>query len=666
MFIPLSIRRTILLCLAVLLIAQALFMPIMLTVVFGIIWLSLYLSFKKNQNGIAKIWTLLLTLCALISIYWSYKTFLGVEAGVAVLSTFLFAKALESKNKRDVIILFNFALFVMASCFLLSQSFAMALVVLLGLIICFVGLYRLQIEEFETISSNTKHSFSKDFGHVGNFILYALPFFIILFLFFPRLAPLWHVPIQEQKGVTGMSDSMSPGDLAELSQSTALAFRIVGDLSKMPPRSELYWRAMVLDEYDGRKWTSSFINQRQMPRQNALDNPTTLKFDYQYLAADPKVQWIMSLEKSLPMDLAYQLRQDWSIVPNRLNLRTQPIPLKWLGDAQISHPVRTNLFNQINTRVILERDQQAQSLAKQLFQLSEQQPERYIQNVLQWYKQNGFSYTLSPGTLGNNRVDDFLFQSRQGFCEHYASSFAMLMRYVGIPARIVVGYQGGQFALDRKSWEVRQLDAHAWTEVFLNGVWQRYDPTAMIAPQRIDEGMQNYMDLQNNQLGLNDSEWKFQQYNVLKKMRIWSDYASYQWQSKVVGYNAESQQNWLKKLGLQSSYALIPLMLGTLSLILLVYFMWMYKKRLSNFTEMECEIKKFSKKLNLTQQKNVSETFQAWMQRLAEPLADEERIYFKRAADIQKQLSYSPEGHSSQKFKLFKASLKKCTDVLKN
>jgi transglutaminase-like putative cysteine protease len=122
----------------------------------------------------------------------------------------------------------------------------------------------------------------------------------------------------------------------------------------------------------------------------------------------------------------------------------------------------------------------------------------------------------------------------------------MLMRYAGIPARVVTGYQGGQLAPDNQSWEVRQLDAHAWSEVYLNGKWQRIDPTAMIAPQRIDTGMQNYLAQDETVWGDQQSEaWRLQQFKFLKNMRIWSDYLSYQWQSKVVGYDVEKQKNWL-------------------------------------------------------------------------------------------------------------------------
>lgn len=661
-----SVRIAILISLALLLMAQALFLPLAVVVVFVTMWLSLWINYRKNATPLRKVWAFALTLTALASIYLSYKTLIGVDAGVAVLSTFLFAKALETKNKRDVIILFNFALFVSASCFLLSQSFAMAVMILLCLMTCLMGMYRLQHAAFEQKNSQILPTLKQDLGHVTKFLLYALPFFVLLFMFFPRLPPLWHIPIPENKGVTGISDSMSPGDIAELSQSTALAFRILGNMQQLPPRSELYWRAMVLDEYDGARWSSSFFNQQPLATKTQLQIQQHKRFDYQYLAADPKVLWVMALEKSLVLEPRYQLRQDWSITPRRLTARSQPIELRWVGQASTQLDANQQRWlMRLNTKRIADRDPQAQKLAQQLFRDSGQNPEQYIEKVLKWFQQQGFAYSLTPGTLGQHRVDEFLFQSKQGFCEHYASSFALLMRYVGIPARVVVGYQGGQLALDQKSWEVRQLDAHAWTEVYLQGVWQRFDPTAMIAPQRIDAGMQDYMEIEGHALANQQSAWAYRHYTLLKKMRIWSDYANYQWQSKVVGYNAESQQHWLKKLGLNSHYASVLILIGSLLGVLALYFIGLYVKKYRSQSEIQRVIQRFVKQLNPEQQKYPSESFAAWMQRLSLDLDLEQQKPFQQAAQYYNQQVYSAP-LNSENIHFLNSLLKICANVLKS
>lgn len=596
-----KIRISIVLTLGLIILAQVAFIPVLLSIIFVISLLCIWI-FLKRQKPFPKIGTFLLTGLALGSIYLSHQIFIGVEAGVAVLSTFLFAKSLETKNRRDLIILFNFALFVAASSFLYSQSFGMAVVIILCLLSCLIGLYRIQTSEFQQSQQSPRIALQQDAKYVGSFVLYALPFFILLFIFFPRLPPLWHIPIPENKGVTGIGDSMSPGDIAELSQSNALAFRIIGDVSKLPPRSELYWRALVLDEYDGQRWTSSFINQQPLIRQPGEVVPVSPSgWNYQYLAADPSVFWVMGLEKSMPLERRYYNRQDWSIVPRRLTQRVEPIHLQWLGSQNTESILPEQFVQRLNTQTQVHLDTQAQQLAQRLYLQSGEDPRRYIRTVLNWYQQNHFVYTLKPGVLGKNRIDEFLFKSRQGFCEHYASSFVMLMRYVGIPARVVTGYQGGQLAPDGKSWEVRQLDAHAWTEVWIDQRWQRFDPTAMVAPQRIDDGMQNLIS-QDERVWASNSGWTSQRNVWLTKLRVWSDYASYQWQSKVVGYNAESQQGWLAKLGLSSVYSSVIILISGIGILILLYIIKIYLKArqlqspfdysIQQFNQPEFDIKK--------------------------------------------------------------------------
>lgn len=657
-----KIRTSIVLTLSLILIAQMAFIPVLLSIIFAISILCIWI-YLKRQQPFPKIGTFLLTVLALGSIYLSYQSFIGVEAGVAVLSTFLFAKSLESKNRRDLIILFNFALFVAASSFLYSQSFGMAIVIVLCLISCLIGLYRIQTSEFEQEPTTQRAALQQDAKHVAKFILYAIPFFILLFIFFPRLPPLWHIPIPENKGVTGISDSMSPGDIAELSQSSALAFRIIGDVSKLPPRSELYWRALVLDEYDGQRWTSSFVNQQPLMRQPMDSSPVPVGWNYQYLAADPSVFWIMGLEKSIPVERRYYNRQDWSIVPRRLTQRVEPIPLQWIGTQYDPQAVGQYLAR-INTQVQRRLDPQAQQLAQRLYTQSAEDPRRYVQNILNWYQQNNFVYTLKPGQLGQNRIDEFLFNSRQGFCEHYASSFVMLMRYVGIPARVVTGYQGGELAPDRKSWEVRQLDAHAWTEVWLDQKWQRFDPTAMIAPQRIDGGMQNLLS-QDERVWSNNSTWTSQNNQWMTKMRVWSDYASYQWQSKVVGYNAESQQNWLSKLGLSSAYSSIIVLLGSIALLILAYGLRIYLKARQAQSPFDRAIQQLNQSLADDLKKQPAETFHHWMQRLSQQVKIENQSAFIEAIRIFEKYLYSGAELTDQELKKFKYLLKNCADSLK-
>ncbi|OTG83559.1 transglutaminaseTgpA domain-containing protein [Acinetobacter sp. ANC 4648] len=660
-----AIQISIILSLSLILVAQLAFIPIALSLVFLCMILNLVVKDRYTiatthiKFFIFKCVKIFSVIFALGIIYLNYKTFLGVDAGMAVLAAFLYAKALETKNKRDLIILFNFALFVSAGLFLYSQSIWMALLVFSCLVSCLVGLYRIQTSQFEQNMSGFQ-LLKTDIQHILKVIALAVPFFILLFLFFPRLPPLWQIPVASSQGVTGMSDRMSPGEIAELSQSSALAFRILGDMQQLPKRPELYWRAIVLDQYDGTTWTSSENNQQPQVIEN-IKKPKWI-WSYQYLAADDHVQWVMALERSIPAQEYFQLHQDGAITPTQMVQRTQPIKLQWLGSRinDLEHLSKLEQDNNLN--FIQSSDPQAQQLARDIFTQSHQNPAVYIQRILQWYQQNNFSYTLAPGKLGNNRIDTFLFQSKQGFCEHYASSFAMLMRYVGIPARVVLGYQGGQLAPDRQSWEVRQLDAHAWTEVYLQGKWHRYDPTFIIAPQRIDQGMQDYISEQRLVLGGEGSTWRYPQYSMLKSFNIWSDYASYQWQSKVVGYDAAKQNGWLEKFGLNSSYryALI-LIFGTLFLgaIYFVVYRWNISRNLSALDKV---IHSFSKSLSAEHKKMQSETFQQWMLRLS-AFSDRTHV-FEQVNTVFQKIMYLEQKDSTM-ISFLEKLLKECATELK-
>ena len=421
---------------------------------------------------------------------------------------------------------------------------------------------------------------------------------------------------------------------------------------------------MVLDQYDGQKWTSSFINQQSIADDTLTQISTFKKWNYQYLPADVAIPWIMALEYSQPLERRYQLRQDWSIQAYRQVQRVEPIALQWMGNVQFGQSELSKIQRSINLKAPEHMDLKAQQLAQQLFKQSDENPKRYIQNVLQWYRNNGFSYTLQPGLLGQHRIDEFLFQSKQGFCEHYASSFVMLMRYAGIPARIVVGYQGGQPSPDAKSWEVRQLDAHAWTEVFVDGRWKRYDPTAMIAPQRIEQGMQDLMSQDTSVWG-ESSRWHVQRYSVLNKMRIWSDYVSYQWQSKVVGYNAETQRGWLQKLGLQSSYSLVLLIMISIGGLVLLYWCAIFWCKRAQTSEYDIVIQSFSRSLTTEQRKQDAETVNKWLLRLAQDVKPEQQVLFKQAGDYYQQMRYSNR-LNSKSIQQFKQMLKTCASALKN
>lgn len=653
-----AIYFCILAALGLILIGQVSFLPVTLSGLWGIVWLTLVWRYHKQKiTPMPKLLLVAFTLVSVALIYIQYQSLLGVEAGVAFLTTCLFAKSLESKNTRDLLIVFNFALFVSASLLLYSQAFWMAMIVFGALLMCLMGLYRLQTDLFKQ-KNQTRNQLKQDIRQILKFVGIATPFFILLFMFFPRLPPLWAIPIQQNHATTGISDRMSPGDIAQLSQSSALAFRVIAPMYDLPGQPELYWRALVLDQYDGSTWSSSFDNQ-QLKRIPV----SSRRVSYQYLPADEQASWIMGLEYSIPQERYLQLYQDDSIRPSKLVKRNQPIHLLWLGQIAAEPVYLSRRQLELNTRFDQRRDRKAQQLAQALFEQNQRQPEKYLQSVLSWYRKNGFSYTLMPGTLSGDLIDQFLFSSRKGFCEHYASSFVMMMRYVGIPARVVTGYQGGQWAPDRQSWEVRQLDAHAWSEVYLDGKWQRVDPTAMIAPQRIDTGMQDYLAQDQNVWGEGQTQaWRLQQFKFLKNMRIWSDYLSYQWQSKVVGYDAEKQKNWLSRLGLDSSYGYMIILVVGIGSILLIYGGWYWWGQRGKQEQYQRLIIQFEKQLPRHLHKYPAETFHSWIQRIAVLVG--EQTPFEQVTVLYQKIVFL-EQNDQLNIQEFKRLLKDCAIVIK-
>ena len=645
---PKAIRQSILITLSLLLAAQTLFSPKLLVVLLFTLLIIFFVSSKKAYH-VPKSVNLVAMGLALALIYWQHGSFFGIEAGVAILLSFLFAKVLESHTPRDWVVVFNFALFVSASSFLYSASVWMALMVLLSLLSCLVGLYRLHQLHFSQPAANLIH----DSQQMVKLLLYAAPFFLMLFLFFPRLPPLWQMPIKNSNAnaSTGMSDEMTPGDIAHLSQSTALAFRIVTDIQALPSQHKLYWRGMVLDQYDGQTWSSDRSNQQPLFRSR---NQHKSGLNYQYLAADSSSKWIMALEYSQPMQRGYYLQQDGAIRIAK-HSHHPSLNLAWLGD-QLAQPFNPALL-QRNQRYLAQQDFKAQQLAQQLFQHSQEDKKAYIQRVLAWYREQNFQYSLSPGRLQGNHIDDFLFNKKQGFCEHYASSFVMLMRYVGIPARVVIGYQGGQAAPDGQSWEVRQLDAHAWSEVWLEGRWQRIDPTAAIAPERIEQGIQH-------SLWQQESAFKQQQLAWNKRLQIWSDFITYRWQSHVVGYDQSKQMQWLSPFGLSTPLRLIAFTLLVMSGFLASVWLWRWIQLYLRQSAYQHMLTAFERSLPTYFTKAASESHAAWLERLSSHVEPQLADFLQQLAQYDRQYRYG----ATQVHKLplqLKLMLKKCAIDLK-
>lgn len=425
-----------------------------------------------------------LTLAGAAGIAASFRRISGLDAGSALLILMLALKFLETRSARDRNIVILIAWFVLFSGFLREQSLLSVPQLAIGIV---VGLLALVQSARPAGLMPARQAWQA----AGRLLLHAVPLALALFLLFPRLpGPFWAVPTQGGTGQTGLSDRMSPGDITRLAQSDEVAFRVRFH-GAVPPPSALYWRGPVLEVFDGRRWRTrpdSLREREPAPASRTLARGT-LGPIYRYeITLEPNHQrWLLPLETPL----------DWDVAGSRLTgtlelLNNRPLEQRiiWNGtsvasggfeDRSTPDAVDLGIVNGTNPRTV--------GLARSLRRASSSDAD-YLRRVLRRFHDEDFRYTLEPPALGVHPVDDFLFTTRAGFCEHYASAFAVLARAAGIPARVVAGYQGGQRNPLADYWIVRQSDAHAWTEVWLDGHWLRFDPTAAVAPERIEKGLE--------------------------------------------------------------------------------------------------------------------------------------------------------------------------------
>lgn len=545
-------------------------------------------SIKQAVNRTGKQRTIYKTLQGLsflgglAGVWLSFGQIFGVDVAVSFLMLCFIGKSWEIHQKRDAYVLVNLALFVLASAFLMRQDLGVALFGLPSLLMLLLT--------FIALSDETGDGKGR-LRSLGILTVPAVPLLVVLFVFFPRIEPLWSLPMAGKNASTGVSDTMSPGDFSNLSQSTELAFRVEFE-GEIPARQAMYWRGLVLSDFDGITWKQSDSEHFWGARERGVPAWASEVYqrygqagqDYQVILEPTEQNWLFALdypkphmERGLGMTSDFTLRNYYPISTQKRYRATVYQDLK--VDVNLS-PAQHSL----NTRLPSMGNDKARAFAQELFVANQNDPILYIQAVQKHIMTSGFSYTLSPPALSNDRIDEFLFGTKAGFCEHYASTFAFLMRTVGIPARIVGGYQGGELGRDGQSWEVRQMDAHAWTEVWLAGRgWVRIDPTAFVSPERIDAGMSGLTEAGGASLfgeGLL-GQLSYQQFKFLQTLRRYSDQASYYWQRDVVGYDRDEQQKSLLKWFNISNFAeqFWVLLGGVLGLMAVFIVVTMYIRR---------------------------------------------------------------------------------------
>jgi transglutaminase-like putative cysteine protease len=434
-------------------------------------------------------WVMAALLLLAVGATWlTHRSLVGRDPGVTLVVLLLTLKTLEMRARRDALVVFFLAFYTLRRHFVSSHSLPIAaaqLIALLGLLTAVVNAH-LPVG---------RPPLSESLRIAGKLVLWGAPVMLVLFVLFPRMAPLWGVPGDDLAGRSGLSPDMTVGEVARLALDDSVALRVRFDAPQPPSRSTLYFRGPVLSVFDGRQW-------RETPR----FNPDTWEADAptgQLQVRGPAVSYEATLE---PHRRRWLLTLDAAATaPELPGQRARMTPqLQWLSQRPVTDVLRYRVQSHVDFRhgplqaspslaayTVLPdgSDPRTVALAAQLrAEMGQAGNAAFVEAALARLRSGGYRYTLEPGVIALHTADDFWFDSKQGFCEHIASAFVVLMRALDIPARIVTGYQGGEINPVDGYWTVRNSDAHAWAEVWIAGQgWVRVDPTTAVAPGRTSE-----------------------------------------------------------------------------------------------------------------------------------------------------------------------------------
>ena len=491
-------------------------------------------------------WRLGLLALAIAATLLTHSTLLGRDAGVTMLAVLLTLKTLELRAKRDAFVVFFLGFFCMLANFFYSQSLLTAASMLLGLL----GLLTVLVNAHMPVGKPPLLMAAKTAGWMT---LLGAPIMVVLFLLFPRLAPLWGTPSDAVVGRSGLSAKMQVGTIASLALDDSVAMRIKFD-GKPPPQSDLYFRGPVLSNFDGRDWLPAKADVVSRFNVTASLVVSGLPVSYEVTMEPSSKPWLILMDAAVqsPVLAGYQamMQADLQWMLNRpvsdlLRFKAQSYPNFQHGPKTASVALRefVELPAGFNPRTL--------ALANDI-----RRDGRYTQAgsgvlvdvAMEKLRAGGYTYTLEPGVYGQNTADEFWFDKKEGFCEHIASSFVILMRALDVPARIVTGYQGGEQNSVDGFWTVRQSDAHAWAEVWYEGRgWVRVDPTSAVSPGRT--GAFQRLAAPQNVVGqaLTNFNPRFSQ-----QLRATWEAINNAWNQRVLNYTQGKQLNLLKDIGFTS------------------------------------------------------------------------------------------------------------------
>lgn len=485
---------------------------------------------------------LVLISAAFAGVLLSFRSLIGLEPTVALLLVAFALKQLELKSRKDAYVLLFLGYFVILTEFLFSQDLLVVLFCFLNVIIvttALVALHRPGEDQFSV----------RPMRKASVMVMQSVPLMLVLFFLFPRVGPLWTIPMKSHSARTGMSDFMKPGDVSQLSRSGEVAFRVQfeGDI---PPRSQLYWRGLVMSKLQGGAWrTLDYYEVPSSERRPADPVRQGEPLRYTVIMEPTQQRWLYSLRYARSPERGVMNSADFrlfrpTVVEDDFRYQVRSWPDSVLEPALSDWRRRTEL------KLPSADNPRTRALAQE-FAAAASSDREVVQAVLTLFNREPFTYTLQPPLLPEaDPVDAFLFGSRRGFCEHFATSFVTLMRAAGVPARVVAGYQGGEINPINRTVIVHQFDAHAWAEVWLDGEgWMRVDPTSAVAPERIEFGLEQAVAEEGTFLA--DSPLSLRRYsgiNLVNQLRLRYDALTYQWQTWVTGFDRDQQFEFLHGL----------------------------------------------------------------------------------------------------------------------
>ncbi|WP_371194528.1 DUF3488 and DUF4129 domain-containing transglutaminase family protein [Glaciecola sp. SC05] len=578
----------------------------------GVVWAKVVRKIKPLNNVTLN---LLAVFCMLLLVFFSGQYgLLATMINLLVVAGCL--KLITMRSFADFHLIIVVIIFLVACGFIYHQDLLFTVFYTSVLFASLASVYMLNKGKLST-SSGIKQS--------TKLILQTIPITILLFLMVPRLPPLWEAPANKSSS-TGLSETLSPGDIANLAQSGDLAFR-AEFTGRIPEAQERYWRALVFDSFNGASWTMG--EELSNTEDTVFIEPVGEATRYLIIAEPNDLRWQYSLDfpivEEVMSDRAIYRNQSYQLFTQTENSKPSLYIVNSYLDTPLNH-FMTEYERQRNLQLPRQGNPRTQEFVANKVPASASEREK-LKAILQLFYDSDFAYTLRPPLMQNSPIDQFLFDYQRGFCSHYASSLAYMLRLAKVPARLVTGYQGGELQ-NKNILTVRQYDAHAWVEYWIeNEGWTRIDPTAIVAPNRLMNGLLSSLDEEEGDMV--QRPFNLSEFNDVPLVRQLHDFLvliDHQWTQSVLRFDQDSQRDLIKQwfgefnaknmtTFMFSALAAIALFIGVL---FLPYKTWFQRKHYSASAKLLALLNRYG------WEKQQHETLKQFIARLSPHLTDKQ------------------------------------------